>query len=217
MAHVDAFVQRLALHDARDEAAREGVPVHSPEPSVTESPRPRYPDLRLDSKTEQDGTESGKNVPSTVGIANVLARHLPDGKGLDLHGDLFGLGSGALARIRDGHDGGIGALRDDDGARSLGVLLRQAGEVLGDGGDVVGVEGVGGGVGAGFGLVADEVVAVGQGGVERGGEELGDEGGGEGEGEDLRGPRRVSGVVSLSALAVGDGRRTERWQQTRGR
>ena len=46
-----------------------------------------------------------------------------------------------------------------------------------DGGDVGCVEGVGGGVGAGFGLVADEVVPVGGGLVEGGGEELGDEGG----------------------------------------
>lgn len=91
----------------------------------------------------------------------------------------------ALARVRNRHDRGIGALRDDDGPSALGFLLRQAGEVFGDGGDVVGVEVVGGGVGAGLGLVADQVVPVGRGAVERGGEELRDEGGGEGEDEDL--------------------------------
>ncbi len=92
-------------------------------------------------------------------------------------------------RRGDSNDGRIGTLRDDDGARPLGVLLRQAGEVGGDGGDVVGAEVVGGGVGARFRLVADQVVPVGRGGVERGGEELRDEGGGEGEDEDLCGVR----------------------------
>ncbi len=44
---------------------------------------------------------------------------------------------------------------------------------------------VGGGVGEGFGFVADQVVPVGGRLVEGGGEELRDEGGGEGEDEDL--------------------------------
>ena len=89
----------------------------------------------------------------------------------------------------DGNNGRIGTLRDDNDARPLRILLRQAGKVGGDGGDVVGAEVVGGGVGARLRLVADQVVPVGRGGVERGGEELRDEGGREGEDEDLCGVR----------------------------
>lgn len=85
----------------------------------------------------------------------------------------------------DSDDGRLGALRDDGHALALRVLLRQIGQVLGDGGDVVGVEVVRVGVGHCLRLVAHDVVPVRGRLVEGVLEELGDEGGVEGEGEDL--------------------------------
>lgn len=97
-----------------------------------------------------------------------------------MHGKLLDLG---LAL--DGDQGGLGALRDDDGALALGVLLGELSKGTGDVLGGVGREGVGLGVGGGLGLVADDVVGVGGGGVDDVLEELGDEGGGEVEDEGL--------------------------------
>lgn len=85
----------------------------------------------------------------------------------------------------DSNDGGLGALGDDDGTLALGVLLGEVGHVLGDGGDVLGVEVVGGSEGASLGLVTDNVVPVGGGLVELVLEELADEGSGQREHEGL--------------------------------
>lgn len=96
-----------------------------------------------------------------------------DGEGLD------------VVLTLDGNDGGLGALSDDGDTLALGVLLGKVGQVLGDGGDVGGLEVVRLGVGSGLGLVADNVVPVRGGLVELLLEELGNERSVEGESEGL--------------------------------
>lgn len=91
--------------------------------------------------------------------------------GNSVDGDLLDLGL-ALG----GEERGLGALGDDDDALALRVLLGEVGDVAGD---VLG--GIGGermrlGVGGRLGLVADDVIAVGDGGVKDVLEELGNEG-----------------------------------------
>jgi len=66
----------------------------------------------------------------------------------------------------NGNNGGLGALGDDGNTLALLVLLGKVGEVLGDGGNVGGLQVVRLGVGGGLGLVADNVVPVGSGLVE---------------------------------------------------
>lgn len=85
----------------------------------------------------------------------------------------------------DGNDGGLGTLGDDGNTLALGVLLGKVGQVLGDGGDVGGLQVVRLGVGGGLGLVADDVVPVGRSLVELLLEELGNEGSVEGKSEGL--------------------------------
>jgi hypothetical protein len=75
----------------------------------------------------------------------------------------------------DGNNGGLGTLGDDGNTLALLVLLGKVGEVLGDGGNVGGLEVVRLGVGGGLGLVTDDVVPVGSGLVELLLEELGNE------------------------------------------
>jgi hypothetical protein len=123
----------------------------------------------------------------------------------------------------DGDDGRLGALSDDGNTLALLVLLGKVGEVLGDGGDVGGLEVVGLGVGGGLGLVADNVVPVRGGLVELLLEELGNERSVQGESEGLKvvsvmvecSPR--ASVLTLffaaasSARAMMAGTQTVRW------
>ena len=102
----------------------------------------------------------------------------------------------------DGDDGGLGALRDDGHTLALRVLLGKVRQRLGNLLDVLGAQLVGVGVGLGLGLVADHVVPVGGGLVERGLEELANKGGGEGQDEGL-----VPGGGLLGKLL--DGRRAD--------
>jgi hypothetical protein len=122
----------------------------------------------------QTGKETtGEGVTGTGGVGNLVLANDVDGESLD------------VVVALDGNDGGLGALGDDDSTLALGVLLGQVGHVLGDGGDVLGLEVVGLSEGASLGLVADDVVPVGGGLVELVLEELADEGSGEREHEDL--------------------------------
>jgi hypothetical protein len=121
--------------------------------------------------TSEETTSEG--VTGTSGVGNLVLADNVNGERLD------------IVVALDGNDGGLGALGDDDGTLALGVLLGQVGHVLGDGGNVLGVEVVSGSEGAGLGLVANNVVPVGGGLVELVLEELADEGGGEREHEDL--------------------------------
>ena len=116
---------------------------------------------------------SGKCVTGTSGVANVVLVDLVDGESLD------------VVLALDGDDGRLGALSDDGNTLALLVLLGKVGEVLGDGGDVGGLEVVGLGVGGGLGLVTDDVVPVRRGLVKLVLEELGNEGSVEGESEGL--------------------------------
>ena len=97
-----------------------------------------------------------------------------------VHGNLLD-----LALALDGDECGLGALGNDDGALALGVLFGEVGEGAGDVLGGVGGEGMRLSVGGSLGLVADDVVGVGGGGVEDVLEELGDEGGGEVDDEGL--------------------------------
>jgi len=85
----------------------------------------------------------------------------------------------------DGNNGGLGALGDDGNTLALLVLLGKVCEVLGDSGNIGGLEVVRLGVGGGLSLVADDVVPVGSGLVELVLEELGNEGCVQGESEGL--------------------------------
>lgn len=113
------------------------------------------------------------NLPSTIGIANLGLIDLVDGE------------FPHVILALDRHNGGVRALGDDHGPLSLLILLGQVGNVTGDLTHVLGVERVGVGIRSGLGLVADQVVPVGGGLIERVLEELRDEGGAEAQGEDL--------------------------------
>lgn len=126
--------------------------------------------LALGDAGEETGSEG---VTGTSGVGDLGLVDLVDGEGLD------------VVLALDGDDGRLGALGDDGYALALGVLLGQVGQVLGDGRNVGGLEVVRLGVGGGLGLVADDVVPVRGGLVERVLEELGDEGSVQGEGEGL--------------------------------
>lgn len=104
----------------------------------------------------------------------------------------------------DGDDGGEGALGDDGDALALRVLLGQVGDGLGDGADVILLVShvVRLGKGGGLGLVADDIVTIGQSGVQGVLEELRDEGGRQGQDEGL-----VVGGGLLGQLH--DGRRAD--------
>lgn len=127
--------------------------------------------LALGNTGKETGSES---VTGTGGVDDLVLVDLVDGEGLD------------VVLTLDGDDGGLGALGDDGDTLALGVLLGKVGQVLGDGGDVGGLEVVRLGVGSGLGLVADNVVPVRGGLVELLLEELGNEGGVEGESKRLR-------------------------------
>ena len=116
---------------------------------------------------------SGEGVTGTGGVGNVGLVDLVDGESLD------------VVLALDGDDGRLGALSDDGNTLALLVLLGKVGEVLGDGGNVGGLEVVRLGVGGSLGLVTDDVVPVGSGLVELLLEELGNEGSVQGESEGL--------------------------------
>jgi hypothetical protein len=97
---------------------------------------------------------SGEGVTGTSGVGDLRLVDLVDGERLD------------VVLALDGNDGGLGALGDDGDTLALLVLLGKVGEVLGDGGNVGGLQVVRLGVGGGLGLVADNVVPVGSGLVE---------------------------------------------------
>lgn len=131
---------------------------------------------------------TGKGIARTVGVVDLLR-----GDGVD--GDLLDLG---LAL--DGEERGLGALGDDDDTLALRVLLGEVGDVAGNILGGVRGERVRLGVGGRLGLVADDVVAVGDGGIQDVLEELGDEGGREVQDEGL-----VLGRRELAELLDGGG------------
>ena len=141
--------------------------------------QPREPLAHIDRRLQRLPSHQAREEPAGKGVAGTVG--VVDLGGVDgVHGELPHLG---LAL--DGDEGGLGALGDDDGALALGVLLGEVGEGEGDVAGRVGGEGVRLCVRGGLGLVADDEVGVGDGGVEDVLEELGDEGRGEVEGEDL--------------------------------
>lgn len=103
-------------------------------------------------------------LPSTIGVANLGLVDL-------MHGELP-----HVMLALDRHNSRVGALGDDHGPLSLLVLLGQVGNMAGDLGHVLGAERMRVGVRSGLGLVADEVVPVGGGLIERVLEELRNEG-----------------------------------------
>ena len=148
---------------------------------------------RLIQRTAGDDTgaeTAGKGIARAVGVVDLLL-------GDHVHRVLLD-----LVLALDGDDGGLGALRDDGHTLALRVLLGKVRQRLGNLLDVLGAQLVGVGVGLRLGLVADHVVPVGGGLVERGLEELADEGGGEGQDE-----RLVPGGGLLGKLL--DGRRAD--------
>jgi hypothetical protein len=116
---------------------------------------------------------SGEGVTGTSGVGDLGLVDLVNGESLDLILSL------------DGNNGGLGTLGDDGNTLALLVLLGEVSEMLGDGGNVGGLQVVGLGVRGGLGLVADDVVPVGSGLVELLLEELGNEGSVQGESEGL--------------------------------
>ena len=106
---------------------------------------------------------SGEGVTGTGGVGNVGLVDLVDGESLD------------VVLALDGDDGRLGALSDDGNTLALLVLLGKVCEVLGDCGNVGGLQVVRLGVGGGLSLVADDVIPVGSGLVELLLEELGNE------------------------------------------
>ena len=107
--------------------------------------------LALGNTGEEAG---GEGVASTGGVGDLGLVDLVDGEGLD------------LILALDGNNGGLSALGDDGNTLALLVLLGKVGQVLGDGGNVGGLEIVRLGVGGSLGLVTDDVVPVGSGLVE---------------------------------------------------
>lgn len=128
---------------------------------------------------------SGEGVTGTSGVGDLGLVDLVDGERLD------------LILALDGNNGGLGTLGDDGDTLALLVLLGKVGEVLGDGGNVGGLQVVRLGVRGSLGLVADNVVPVGSGLVELLLEELGNERCVEGQSEGLS----VVSVVSPNGLA----------------
>jgi hypothetical protein len=128
---------------------------------------------------------SGEGVTGTSGVGDLGLVDLVDGESLD------------LILTLNGNNGGLGTLGDDGNTLALLVLLGEVGEVLGDGGNVGGLQVVGLGVRGGLGLVADDVIPVGSGLVELLLEELRNEGSVQGEGEGLY----VVSIVSTCGFA----------------
>lgn len=126
--------------------------------------------LTLGDTGEETG---GEGITGTSGVGDLGLVDRVDREGLD------------LVLALDGNDRGLGALGDNGNTLALLVLLGKVGKVLGDGGDVGGLQVVRLGVGGGLGLVADDVVPVGSGLVELLLEELGNERCVEGESEGL--------------------------------
>ena len=122
-------------------------------------------------KTSKEAASEG--VTGTSGVGDLGLVDLVDGESLD---PILAL---------DGNNGGLSTLGDDGNTLALLVLLGKVGEVLGDGGNVGGLQVVGLGVGGSLGLVTDDVVPVRSGLVELLLEELGNEGSVQGEGERL--------------------------------
>lgn len=110
---------------------------------------------------------TGKGITGTVGVVDLVF-------GDCVHGDFLDIDVAAVL-CADGN-GGVGALGDDDGPWSVGVLLGQAGNLLRNFLDILGLVTVGFGECGGFGLVANENVDVWQNLVERVLEELRNEG-----------------------------------------
>ena len=134
-------------------------------------------DALLDGLAEDEPTEeaAGEGVAGTVGVDDLRV-----GEGRD------GEDGGRVERVAADDRRGLGAVRDDDGARAGGVRLGERGEGARDAGEVGLVrEARRGGVRLGLGFVPDDDVAVGEDLLELGGEELGDEGRGEVQDEDL--------------------------------
>ena len=92
---------------------------------------------------------SSEGVTGTSGVGDLGLVDLVDGESLD------------LILALDGNNGGLSALGDDSNTLALLVLLGKVGEVLGDGGNVGGLEVVRLGVRGSLGLVTDDVVPVG--------------------------------------------------------
>lgn len=122
-------------------------------------------------KTGEEATSKG--IASTSGVTDFLLVDGVDSVLLD------------LVLALNGNNGRVSALGDDDSSLAIGVDLGQVGKVLGNGRDIVSLEVVRLCVGAGLGLVADDVVPVGSSLVELVLEELGDEGSRKRQHEDL--------------------------------
>lgn len=148
---------------------------------------------------------TGEGVTGAVGVVDELL--LDDGDGV-----LLDLGFFVLAL--DGHDGGVGALGDDDDPGSLGVDLGCLGHEFGALGHADPTLPLRLGPGLGLVLVAEDVVGVGHEFGELVLEELGDEAGRQGEHEGLvvgggvlghgHGGRRAHGqVVAADVVDVG--------------
>jgi hypothetical protein len=120
--------------------------------------------LALDDTSDE---ASSKGVTGTVGVVDLV---LADG----VYRYLLHINGTALL-CADGN-GGIGTLSEDNGPRSLGVLLRSVCDGLGNLLDVLGLDVVRLGECGGLSLVANEDVNVGQDLIKRVLEELGDEG-----------------------------------------
>lgn len=119
------------------------------------------------------GETTSKGITSAVGVVDQCLVDRMDRELLDL---IFAL---------DSDQGRLGSLGHDGNTLSLGVLLGQVGEGLGDFLQVLGLEAVRLGVGSSLGLVSDDIVPVGGAGVERVLEELRDERGGKRQDESL--------------------------------
>lgn len=144
---------------------------------------------RLASDNARDEATS-EGVTSAVGVVDLGGINGVDRVLLD------------LALALGGDEGRLGALGDDGDALALAVLLGEVGEGESDVPGGVGGEAVRLGVRGSLGLVADDVVGVGEGGIEGVLEELGDEGGREVDGEGLV----LGGGESTELL---DGRRAD--------
>lgn len=162
LAHIDALGEGLAGDETGLETAGESVTV------VIVSMRIMGIFFGY-AKKEEDS-------PSTVGVVDLGLLDSVNGVGRDLDGAVL---------LCDGGDGGVSALRDDDGARLGSVLLGEFGDQFGDLGDILGLVTVGLCEGESLGLIADDVVGEWRDGVELIFEELRDERSGEAQGEGL--------------------------------
>ena len=146
---------------------------------------------------DQSDTRGGKcNLPSTIGIANLLL-----GNRMHLEIPL------ALLPLHC-HNGRVGALRDDDRPLALPVLLGQIGQVARDLGDILGAQRMGVGVAPRLGLVPDEKIPIRRRFVKLVLEELRDEGRAEAQHEDavlgrgLLGERQDGGHANSQMVAA---------------